>query len=273
MTLGGTSVLAAGAGLLSARYQAGSLATTFREIQGLGLKNKIRVLHLSDFHASSCVPWELIRASIDKGLSHKPDLVFLTGDFITHTSFDVTGYADHLRALADHPHCFACLGNHDGSYKLRDETKGLSTAQKLEAEFGKANVKLLYNQSIDLRIKGSDIVVAGLADLWRKGMKPEDCLKKNPANKVPTLLLAHNPDTKDKVPDYHWDVMFSGHTHGGQVVVPIINWAPTLPVEDRSMVAGLYPWRGRHVHITRGVGNLHGIRFNCPPEVSVIDLI
>jgi hypothetical protein len=63
-----------------------------------------------------------------------------------------------------------------------------------------------------------------------------------------------------------------GHTHGGQIVLPLIG-APWAPVRDKRFIAGLYSWENRWIHITRGVGNVHGGRFNCPPEVSLLTLL
>ncbi len=251
--------------------EAGWLETTFRKIDGLGLKETIRVLHLSDFHASWCVPWKRIQESIERGLAEKPDLVLITGDYVTGRGHDVSGYPDVLAPLRGHPHCYAVFGNHDGSYKPGDET--LMTTM-LDRIFAEAGIRFLVNRSVTEEIRGTPVKIAGVGDLWQGPVEPEDCLIPIRHEKGPlTLLMAHNPDTKERVLGYHWDVMFSGHTHGGQVVVPVLNWAPLLPVNDRSMVAGLYSWKERWVHITRGVGNLHGIRFNCRPEVSLVDLM
>jgi predicted MPP superfamily phosphohydrolase len=65
--------------------------------------------------------------------------------------------------------------------------------------------------------------------------------------------------------------MLCGHTHGGQVVVPLLG-APIVPVRDRRYVAGLNQWRERWIYTTRGVGSLYGIRFGCRPEVSILSV-
>ncbi len=83
--------------------------------------------------------------------------------------------------------------------------------------------------------------------------------------------MSHNPDTKVMLQNYSWDVMLSGHTHGGQIWLPIIG-APFAPVEDKRFIAGLYRWDNRWIHITKGIGNVHGLRFNCRPEVSLLTI-
>ncbi|MBK1881231.1 phosphodiesterase YaeI [Luteolibacter pohnpeiensis] len=271
--LGGGSLLAAGGGIAEGKREAKLLETTFKKITGLGLKQPIRVLHLSDLHASSVVPWWLISEAVRIGLSHKPDMVFLTGDFVTGGDFQFKDYPKHLAALEGQPNCYACLGNHDLPYW--PEHKPMSVARRLELDLKSVGVKLLFNQREDIEVAGQRLRIAGLGDLWCKEVKPEECLDRvdrEMTDEIPTLLLAHNPDTKKRVADYRWDVMFSGHTHGGQLVIPVLGWRPILPVEDRSMAEGLHDWRGRKVHVTRGVGNLHGVRLNCPPEVSLLDL-
>ena len=70
---------------------------------------------------------------------------------------------------------------------------------------------------------------------------------------------------------YDWDLMLSGHTHGGQIIVPLYG-APFHAVSDRRYMAGLKPWGSRQIHVTRGVGNLLGVRFNCRPEVSLLEV-
>lgn len=269
LKLGKIGCVAAVGGAVVARWESVRLETTFRRVEGLGLKERIRVLHLSDFHASWCVPWSLIRESVERGMAEKPDVVVLTGDFISRPTDKLDGYAEVLAALEGHPHCYGSFGNHDGPY---DSPWTRTVARDMEELMAGWGVKFLVNRRVEAEIRGQQLRIAGLGDLWWEEANPELCLGQTGESRPPTLLLAHNPDTKVLLEGYGWDVMFCGHTHGGQVVVPFFNWAPVLPVKDRSMVAGMYPWKGRHIHITRGVGNLHGLRFSCRPEVSIVDL-
>ena len=88
---------------------------------------------------------------------------------------------------------------------------------------------------------------------------------------MPVVLLSHNPDTKDHLLDFAWDVMLSGHTHGRQLSLPLIG-EPFSPIVDKRYVRGLYRWENRWLHISAGVGSLHTARFNCRPEVSLLTL-
>ena len=85
-------------------------------------------------------------------------------------------------------------------------------------------------------------------------------------------ILVGDPDCKEDLSGYEWDLMLCGHTHGGQLIVPILGQRPFAPVRDKRFVEGLHKWESRQIHITRGVGNLHGMRFNCRPEVSILKL-
>jgi uncharacterized protein len=107
--------------------------------------------------------------------------------------------------------------------------------------------------------------------LWAEEMNPQNAFAKA-RGELRTILLSHNPDSKVDLGSYRWDLMLSGHTHGGQLYLPIIG-TPFAPVRDKRYVAGLKAWRDRWIHVTKGVGNLHGLRFNCRPEVSLLRVL
>ena len=89
---------------------------------------------------------------------------------------------------------------------------------------------------------------------------------------APILLLSHNRDSKGLFRNYPWDLMLCGHSHGGQIVLPLVG-PPYCGLGDRRFAHGLNPRRGRQIYTTRGVGNIKGIRFNCRPEVTVLNLV
>jgi predicted MPP superfamily phosphohydrolase len=121
-----------------------------------------------------------------------------------------------------------------------------------------------------VHVRDQSIRLVGVGDLWSNGVHPKIAFQGvGPDDHA--ILLAHNPDTKDFVAEYPWDLMLSGHTHGGQVVLPFVG-ARFVPVRDKNFIAGLKQWNGRQVYITRGVGNVRGVRVNCRPEVTVLDL-
>lgn len=232
----------------------------------------LRVLHLSDLHLSSVVPLSFIIESIELGLSEKPDLIALTGDFFTGPAYALSDYAKALRPLAAAAPTFACLGNHDGgSWSARHGGARVRTpvVELLEA----SGVTCLINDARVTQIRGRDIELIGVGDLWSGECQPENAFARaGRRTDALRFVLNHNPDAKDYIARFDWDVMLSGHTHGGQVRFPIIG-APYAPVHDKRYLQGLYSWNKRWLNITSGVGNLHGVRFDCRPEVSLVEIV
>jgi uncharacterized protein len=235
-----------------------------------GLARGVRILQLSDFHASSAVPFSLIETAVEMGLESKPDVICLTGDFVTDAAaFDETEYTRILRRLSSAAPVFASLGNHDGG-RWSAERGGFMNSSVIRALLDRSQISLLHNRSEVVRLRDQTLRFAGVGDLWSDGVdgdlafadvRPDD----------PVILLAHNPDTKDVLADRPWNLMLSGHTHGGQVVLPFVG-ERFVPVRDKRFIAGLKQWNARQVYITRGVGSIRGVRVNCRPEVTVLDL-
>ncbi len=150
-------------------------------------------------------------------------------------------------------------------------TGGLKDASVVRGLLSAGNIPLLHNRSEVVRVRDQSIRFAGVGDLWSHGVDAERAFTDVPADD-PAILLAHNPDTKDVLADRPWDLMLSGHTHGGQVVLPFLG-ERFVPVHDKRFIAGLKQWNGRKVYVTRGVGNIDGVRVNCRPEVTILDLI
>lgn len=246
------------------------LSTPAVRVPHLVAGTAIRILHLSDLHASSVVPLSLIDYAISLGLAAKPDLICLTGDFVTsRDGYDAPAYVGLLRRLGVAAPTYAVLGNHDGG--LWAGGPGQSVEQHPVAAMLRASgITLLHNRAEEASVRGQRLQLVGVGDLWEREVQPQTAFQ-NVTEDLPTILLAHNPDTKDEVARQSWHVMLSGHTHGGQVVLPfgIPRYAP---VRDKRYVAGLKPWGERWIHVTRGVGNIAGVRFRCRPEVALLSL-
>ena len=232
----------------------------------------LKLLQLSDLHASQVVSLGFIAEAVQLGLGLKPDLICLTGDFITRGYNQLDGYAEILRSLADSAPTVACLGNHDGGL-WAGRRRGYPDTNRVREVLTKAGATLLHNAAKTIRVRDWDLTLVGVGDLWAGEMQPLlafDSLQ--PAAGGATILLAHNPDSKQWLKPFAWDLMLCGHTHGGQVRLPFFG-TPFAPVRDKRFVEGLHRWEERWIHITRGVGNLHGVRINCPPEISLLTLV
>jgi len=231
----------------------------------------VKLLHLSDFHASWCVSLEYIEQAVACGLRLKPDLICVTGDFITGTYDDFEGYRRVLQRLAAAAPAFACLGNHDGGLWSRYH-HGYHDTHRVRHLLEQSGLELLHNRSRTISVRGRAIYLAGVGDCYAEEAEPERAFAALAPPGAARVVLSHNPDTKVMLRPYPWDLMLSGHTHGGQFWLPLIG-APFAPVEDKRFIAGLYRWDNRWLHVTKGVGNVHGLRFNCRPEISLLTVI
>lgn len=231
----------------------------------------IRVLHVSDLHLGAVIPLEFIQASLRRGLAEKPDLIAITGDFATGRLADFSDYAHVLSELPAAAPTFACLGNHDGGSWARRFTSA-EGADRTLALLQLANIPCLLNEGRELRVRGRSVQLIGVGDLWNEMCLPVDAFRATPARgSAMRLVLNHNPDAKTQLQPFDWDVMLSGHTHGGQIRIPFTG-APFAPVKDKRYIDGLYRWERRWLHVSCGVGNLFGVRFNCRPEISVLTI-
>ena len=231
----------------------------------------IRIVQLSDLHASTDVPLDFIDYAIDLGLKQKPDIFCLTGDFITDHWEEWTAYSKILERLSQAVPTFASTGNHDGCEWVA-RFGGYAKPTKVIEMLEKANIRVLMNESEEVSLPNkSRFELIGLGDIWARDFNP--MLLNNPKQAgLPRVLLSHNPDTKDQIEHVDWDLMLSGHTHGGQLTLP---WGstPFAPVRDKRFVRGLHPWKNHWLHITKGVGSLRKMRLNCFPEISVVELV
>jgi uncharacterized protein len=274
-----------GLGATAGAAAAGALYTRFWEPHWLELSRvevrltpapraatPVRVAHLSDFHASPAVSFEFIAQAVALAIAQRPDVIALTGDFFTNRLREPARYAEILSQLAAHAPTFACLGNHDGGPWTRSAGGNATTGEAL-ALLRAAGVTCLHNTGLTLRVRGRALQLVGVGDLWSGMCEPATAFARTPPRGDATrVLLNHNPDAKDLLHPFDWDVMLCGHTHGGQLRLPLLG-TPFAPVVDKRFVQGLHRWQERWLYITRGVGNLHGLRFNCRPQVSVLEIL
>ena len=269
----GGGMAAMGAGYAYMRlWESGWLEVNRREVKldrPHHLETPIKVLHLSDLHASKVVSLAYLRRALKMGLDLQPDLICVTGDFITWKYKRYAEYAEILSQLSAAAPTFACLGNHDGGPWASGKMKlGNGDSAEVRKLLEASKIKLLHNEHTTTTINGREINLVGVGDLWNRECEPKAAFDGIDTTR-PTLLLSHNPDTKDELAAYPWQLMLSGHTHGGQLYLPGLG-APLAPVKNKKFVRGLHRLDTRWLHISKGVGNLHGVRFNCRPEVTLL---
>ena len=234
------------------------------------------IAQFSDLHAGPYLRIEDVRRCVAITNSLGADAIVMTGDFIirdTDVSFD---WASEL-ALLSAPHgVFAILGNHDVWYD----------PDHIAAELAGAGVHVLRNASAALEIGTSRLWLAGVEDIGYRGMRFSG-FKKTAASTIAGLgtllagmspseariLLVHNPDFTELLPDGRVDLALCGHTHGGQVHLPFFG-SPIVPsFFGQKYTSGLVHGPKTTVYINRGIGVIYPpLRFNCRPEITLFQL-
>ena len=255
------------------RREATAYEITQTEIPLKGLSKPIKLLHLSDFHASKYVSFSQLKEAVAKAReSVQPDLICLTGDYMTTDFPDKDDFHKALSPLSKLAPTYAIIGNHDFTQTTRGSVTFSNMIQLLQS----CGFDVMFNESRALDINGQPLQLTGLGDIWSGTCRPQQTLNKLEDGAIarpPRIVLSHNPDSKKNLKSYDWDLMLCGHTHGGQLKIPFTNIRPILPLADPTFVEGLYTWDDRQIFITRGIGNQHGMRFNCRPEISVLNLV
>ena len=223
---------------------------------------------LSDIHVGPQVDPDYLKESLEHVSSAlRPDLIALTGDFMTAAGPSrVDEVAEVLEHLTIPPlGCFAVLGNHDYGEGWRSP----ELADRLADRLTGLGIRVLRNASCDV----AGLRIVGVDDLWGTNFRPEEALV-GVTPETPALALCHNPDAADRpVWDRFRGWILSGHTHGGQCKPPVLP-PPLLPVSNRRYTAGAFAIHGgRTVYINRGLGHIIRVRFNARPEITLFQLV
>lgn len=219
-----------------------------------------RIALLTDLHFDAPGHRRLVSHAVELTLGLAPDLIVLTGDYVSHWSA-VPGLADHLRPLRSPDGVWATLGNHDH----------WSGPARIRQALSEAGISELQNASVPIRRNEQSIWLAGVDDVWVERHDLARALAGTPDGAV-TILLAHEPDYADEVAlTGRVALQLSGHSHGGQVQLPGIT-PYSLPHLGQKYPAGLYRIHGMWLYTSRGVGCGLLPRIRSRPEVTEITL-
>ena len=219
----------------------------------------LRIIQLSDLHHSPFTSIEHIDRAVKVSNRLKPDLVMLTGDYVSHETEYIAPVAASLAKLTPRFGTYACLGNHD-----HWTDAGLVT-HLLRGE----GISVLVNEGFRFEAHGASFWLAGVDDYMVDKTDVPISLKGSYPDEM-KLLLAHNPIIFREAARLGVDLTLSGHTHGGQVKLRDDD-KRILP--RRKLKAGLHRRRSSQVYITRGIGTVVvPIRYQCPPEISLLEL-
>lgn len=218
-----------------------------------------QVTQISDIHMDDWMTPERLQMIVDQVNVGQPDMIVITGDFVTHTpERHAESLVATLGTLSAPDGVFAVPGNHDHWTRI----------EVVREIIRQSNITDLSNRHHTLTRDGQLLHLAGVDDVWVKAADLDRVLSGLPADGA-AILLAHEPDFADtSAASGRFDLQLSGHSHGGQVVLPLMG-APILPRLGRKYPAGLYRVGEMLQYTSRGVGMIEPrIRFNCRPEIT-----
>ena len=215
---------------------------------------------LTDIHHGRFISLNYIERIVGITNGLKPDAILLAGDYVhrhhkyIEPCFDVLG---NLRAPLG---VFGVMGNHD-------HWEGLK-ASKIAMK--KNGIEELTNSGVWIEESGQRLRIAGVDDLWEGKQQLPSALKDTQQDES-VILLCHNPDYVEQITDHRVGLVLSGHTHGGQIVVPLYG-APRVPSRyGQKYLHGLVKTEYTKVFVSRGIGTVMlPFRFYCRPEIVLL---
>jgi uncharacterized protein len=228
-----------------------------------------RIALMADVHHGPFVPLAYVRHVVSMANSLKPDIALLAGDYVhRHHSYIAPGINElgKLRAPLGR---FAVRGNHD-NHSYHDD---YAYQPNSSAALADARLPDLDNTGIWLERGRARLRICGVGDLWTDRQNLGSALG-DATERDAVILLSHNPDFAETIEDHRVGLVLSGHTHGGQVVVPGLG-APIVPSRyGQKYLYGPVQGPACQVFITRGVGTITPpARLFCRPEVVLLTLI
>lgn len=241
----------------------------------------LTLVQLSDIHLGSGIELDTVRRAVALANVAAPDLVVLTGDFVTGEARHSREVATALAELRSRYGSYAVLGNHDI----------WTDAAVVAANLEDAGISVLRDRRVALECDGARLWLLGIEDrgytamsgpggsgdwvafqaAWTPARDSLAGLLGDISPDEPRLLLVHNPDFTEMLPEGRVDLALCGHTHGGQVQLPLVG-APFVPsCFGQKFVEGWVQGATTQVYVNRGLGTIGpALRFNCRPEVTVL---
>lgn len=225
----------------------------------------LRIAVLSDIHVDNWfITEKKLRTIVERTNQQQPELIVILGDYMAGDGratdrVEPEVFAPVLKDLRAPLGIYSVLGNHDWWYN------GAKVRKALEQN----GIKVLENESAKVDARGTSFWLAGLADLWTRPQRIADTVATVPEGQ-PLIALTHNPDIFPNLPQ-RVPLLLAGHTHGGQVRLPIIG--PVVESSEYGWVHGHVFADNHHLFVTTGIGtSIVPVRFGLPPEIVILTL-
>jgi uncharacterized protein len=217
--------------------------------------NGLRIGFLTDVHRSRWVSHEDVARAVALLMHERPDLIVLGGDYVTYGDRQYVGPSAEALAPLSAPYgVWAILGNHDDDHDM---------PAALEAR----GAQVLKDARTRLTIKNTDVELIGIRYWTRRTADIAPLLRGAEGTKI---LLAHDPRRLFEAAALGVPLVLSGHTHGGQVVLPVVG---PIAAQKFPIVSGTGRRDSTTMFVSRGVGTVYvPVRVNCPPEVAILTL-
>ncbi len=269
------------------------------------LKN-LKIVQFSDLHFSEQMSDSFLRRLTSKILKQSPDIIVFTGDFLCYSKLvDEERLKQFLNTLHAPFGCYAVFGNHDyksfvsinekGEYdvienssstlikgfkrlfstikiqkKMTERVGSVGFHEKLKSLLEQTPFEVLHNKTKLVELPDGKLNLIGLGEYSLGRSLPETAFK-NVDLSYPSLVLCHNPDCLGLLKNYPADMILSGHTHGGQVNIPLLRKKFIL-MENKRLVKGLVFEDNKKIYINRGIGSVMKFRWFAIPEILDLTL-
>lgn len=227
----------------------------------------LKIAAIADLHAGSpFIDVGKLREVVAKTNQSQPDLIVLLGDYMVRDTWDKTPLepeviAEALKDLRAPLGVFAVLGNHDHWYD----------AEKVDSALENAGIRVLENEVVEIQKSGQTFWLVGLADAWTGKDDIAGTSQKIPPDE-PAIVLTHNPDILPRLPAT-MHLTLAGHTHGGQVNLPLLGRRIVPSEFGERYAAGHVEEDGKQLFVTTGVGtSILPVRFRVPPEIAILTI-
>lgn len=251
-------------------YDTGTIQT---EIISFDVKSSesfkgLRLVHITDLQGDEYTGRREIAEYIKKVNALNPDLVIFTGDLISYGTDFIDMAAEELSKVKATYGLHAVIGDHDF----------WAGVPNIESAFRRYEIPLLQDENKIITAENDSLLLTGITEVYNKQIGQSELERLTGSNpNMPIKIMAAHQATKKVVEtarEAGYEILLAGHTHGGQVRVPFLGMTFSAAEQETPYLSGVYHLEDLFINVNNGLGfTLAPIRYNAPPNISVIDLI